>query len=362
MKPIVCFGEIMARFQPPGHLRLRQVMPGSIEITFAGAEANAAVTIAALGGEARFVTALPRNQMAEACLANLRAAHVDVSQVREKDGGRMGLYFVEAGANQRAGNVLYDREGSEFSLAGADAYPWPDILSGASWFHTTGIAASVSRAASEATLAGVQAARNAGVPVSFDVNHRRKLWRWDAGLAPEELARRTLGRILPEVELLIGNPADLAQAAGFELPAAGGEGDRARDAEVRLARALVAKFPRLQRVAITLREGISATHQRWGALLYSAAADRVWLAPTEGASYVPYDIPQVVDRLGTGDALAGALLYALQTPELASPEVAVRFAAAASCLAHSVHGDFNYITRAEVEALMGGSSGGGVSR
>jgi len=362
MKPIVCFGEIMGRLQPPGHLRFRQVMPGTLELTFAGAEANAAVTIAALGGAARFVSALPRHEIAEACLANLRAARVGVEDVVRTDDGRLGLYFVEAGANQRAGNVLYDRDGSAFCRAGPEAYDWPALLRGAAWLHTTGIAAAVSREAAEATLAAVTAARTAGVRVSFDINHRRKLWRWDSACDPEELARRTLARILPAVDLLIGNPADLAHAAGVAPPAAEAETDDGPAALTALARAVVAKFPGVRRVAISLRDGVSATHQRSGALLYTAEEDRAWLAPSVDGRFRPYEIAHVVDRLGTGDALAGALLFALETPELAAPGTAIGFAAAASCLEHSIHGDFNYVTRAEVEALQRGGNGGGVSR
>ena len=363
MKSVVCFGEIMARLQPPGHLRFRQVMPGTLELTFAGAEANAAVTIAALGGEARFVTALPRHEIAEACLANLRAARVGVEDVVRSDTGRFGLYFVEAGANQRGGNVLYDREGSSFCLAGPDAYDWPRLLREASWLHTTGIAAAVSCAAAEATVAAVAAAQAAGVPVSFDINHRRKLWRWNPAQVPDALAQRTLARILPAVDLLIGNPADLAQAVGVEAPPLGAEGsEEGRRALVALARAVAKKFPRLQRIALSLRGGVSATHQRWGAMLYMVADNSAWFAPVADGEFEPYEVARVVDRLGTGDALAGALLFALETPELATPETAVGFAVAASCLAHSVHGDFNYVTRAEVEALQGGGNGGGVSR
>lgn len=362
MKPIVCFGEIMARFQPPGHLRFRQAMPGSLEVTFAGAEANAAVTIAALGGAARFVTALPQNEIGRACLANLRAAGVDVSHIVERSAGRMGLYFVEAGVNQRAGSVLYDREASAFSLAEAASYPWREIMREAGWFHTTGISASVSRAAAEATIAGLQAARAAGLSVSFDVNHRRKLWRWDAQYGPEELARRTLGKILPLVDLITGNAVDLAQAAGLDLPSAAGRGDLDFEENTRLARALVKRHPQVRQVAITLREGISATHHRWGAMLYRADEDGAFFAPAREGRFAPYEIPLIVDRLGTGDAFAGALVFALLTPELARPAPSLQFAVAASCLAHSVQGDFNCVTRAEVEALMNGSSGSGVSR
>jgi 2-dehydro-3-deoxygluconokinase len=362
MKPIVCFGEIMARLQPPGHLRFRQVMPGMLELTFAGAEANAAVTIAALGGNARIVSTLPRHEVAEACLANLRAAKVGVEHVVRSDTGRLGLYFVEAGAAQRAGNVMYDRDGSSFGLAGPEAYDWSKILRGTSWLHTSGIAAAVSRASAEATVAAVTAAQAAGVPVSFDINHRRKLWRWDPTCTPEELARCTLARILPSVDLLLGNPADLAQAAGVALPAAEPESAAGREELAALARVVVGKFSRVQRVAMSLRNGVSATHQRCGALLYTAVDDQARFAPAAIGQYRPYEITHVVDRLGTGDALAGALLFALETPELAAAETAIKFAAAASCLAHSIPGDFNYVTRAEVEALQRGGTGGGVSR
>jgi 2-dehydro-3-deoxygluconokinase len=337
-------------------------MPGTLEVTFAGAEANAAVTLAALGGTAQYVTALPRNEIADACCAALRAARVDVGHVVATDQGRMGLYFVEAGAGQRAGSVLYDREASSFCLAGPEAYDWTTMLRGAGWFHTSGISASVSRAAAAATIAAVQAARAADLPVSFDVNYRRKLWRWDGQYAPGELARRILEQILPAVDLLIGNAADLAHAAGLAEPAAGESGAGDLTAPLQLARALVEKYPRVRRVAITLRETVSATHHRWGALLYDADAERGWSAPTTGGAYAPHDLPQIVDRLGTGDAFAGALIYALLAPELAAPETAVRFAVAASCLAHSIQGDFSFVTRAEVEALMAGNNGGGVSR
>lgn len=349
----------MARLSPPNHLRLRQAMPGTLEVTFAGAEANTAVAITALGGRARLVTALPRNEIADACCAALRAAEVDVTHIVHSDEGRFGLYFVETGANQRAGNVLYDRVDSAFSLAGPDAYPWNQLLSGASWLHTTGIAAGVSRVAAAATLAAVRAARVGGLTVSLDLNFRRKLWRWDAGREPDELYRRTLAELMAHVDVVIGNGADLAAVAGLPPPAAGAS-DLTQLAA--LARAFVRRFPCVRRVAMTLREGVSATHNRWGALLFEGDGGSLHVAPTAEGNYAPYEITGIVDRLGTGDAFAGALIFALQTPELAAPATAVRFAVAASCLAHSISGDFNFCTRSEVEALMQGNSGGGISR
>lgn len=358
MKSTVCFGEIMARLSPPGHLRFRQAMPGKLEVTFAGAEANAAVTIAALGGRAKFVTALPDNEITAACLANLRAAELGVEHILRRPDGRFGLYFIETGANQRGGNVLYDRELSTFSLAPASAYPWAEIMADANWFHTSGIAAGVSRVAADATIAGVRAARTAGLSVSCDINYRRKLWRWDSSLAPDELARRTLGELLPSVDLVLGNVADLALVSGLQPPA--DDGAFASAAEV--ARRFAERYPQIRWVAISLRESKSATHNRWGAMLFRASDAAAFFAPLHAGKYAPFDIPHIVDRLGTGDAFAGALVYALQTPELAAPETALRFAVAASCLAHSIKGDFNFSNRSEVESLMGGNSGGGLSR
>jgi 2-dehydro-3-deoxygluconokinase len=361
MKPVICFGEVMARLAPPDFLRLRQAMPGSLEVTFAGAEVNAAAAIVSLGGEAEFISALPRNEISDACLATLRGLNVGVRHVVLRDHGRFGLYFVENGANQRAGNVVYDREGSTFSATPAEAYPWDEILQGAGWFHTTGISAGVSRTAAEATLAAIHAARAQRLMVSMDLNYRRKLWRWDAAVEPTELARRTLVELLPAVDMVMGNAYDLAHAAEVEEPLPSNNGMHAVAAEA-VARGVVRRFPQLRWVAVTLREGCSATHNRWGALLLRASDGATFVAPTSKGVYEPFEITSIVDRLGAGDAFAGALIHALLTPELKDPQTAIRFAVAASCLAHSIKGDFNLCTRAEVEALMAGSNGGGFSR
>ncbi len=352
----------MLRLSAPGYLRLRQSMPGALETAFAGAEVNAAVAIASLGGVAEFVTALPTGDITEACLASVRAMNVGVQGVALRDEGRFGIYFVESGAGQRGGRVLYDRDGTTFARTPAAHYDWPRLLAGVDWFHTTGISASVSRVAAEATLDALQAAKVHGLTVSLDINHRRQLWRWDETLAPEVLARRTLQAMLPLVDVLIGNPSDLALVAGLEgIP---GSADRslAVDAAREVARATVRRFPHLLRVAVTLRENPSASHNNWGALLHEPARDGWAIAPQSGDTYVPYEIPLMVDRVGTGDVFAGALIHALQTPKLSAGGEALRFAVAASCLAHSVKGDFSYCTRAEVEALLAGNSGGAMAR
>lgn len=357
---VLCFGEIITRLTAPDSLRLRQAMPGRMDASFAGAEANAAATIAGLGGHAEMVTLLPENDLAQACLANLRNAGVGTRHVRI-GAGRMGLFFVETGANQRPGSVLYDREHSAFALAGPDAYPWDEVLRGAAWLHTTGISAGVSRQAAEATIEAARAADAAGLSVSFDVNFRRKLWRWDQA-PPTELMRKTVARILPHVDILIGNPADIAECLGAPVEPlfAGEQPDIPRIGD--LAARAVSSYRNLSHVAVTLRENHSATHNNWGALLHVARTQQALVAPEVAGRYRPYEVRAMVDRIGAGDAFAGALITALTTPKRAEPAQALAFATAASCLAHSVKGDFKLTTAAEVENLLANGGGGWIAR
>jgi 2-dehydro-3-deoxygluconokinase len=357
MKPTLCFGEIMVRFSPRNRLRFAQVMPGQMNVAFAGAEANVAVTIAQLGGRAEFVSVLPDDPIGDAALASLRAARVGADFVQRPPGGRCGLYFVETGANQRGGLVIYDRAHSSFSLAGADQYNWPNILQGAGWLHTTGIAAGVSKTAAEATLAAVQIARRAGLPVSCDLNFRRKLWHWQPGLPPESLARQTMEGILLETDLLIGNVYDLAMVIGDDA-----EATDQLDGCAALAMRVARKFPQLRLIAITRRETLSADSNRWGALLFRPDDQATFMAPFRHGAYAPYQIDSIIDRVGTGDAFAGALVFALQTSDLAEPSRALAFATAAGCMAHSIEGDFFMASRAEVDAMMNGDTAGHLSR
>lgn len=363
MKPVVCFGEIMARFSPPDRLRLGQVLPGSLDVTFAGSEANVGVAIAQLGGNAEFVTALPAGPLSDACLAAVRATGVGVSRVVMRDQGRLGLYFVEAGANQRGGQVIYDREGSAFAVSGPEVYDWASIFSGAGWFHVSGVAAGVSAPAAEATCAAIRAARAGGLTVSCDLNFRRKLWNWEPGTTPENLARRVHGEVLPGVDLLVGNPFDLADLLDERLPDdVLDDGMRVEERCAALAARVAKRWPHLRWIAMTLRRNHSASHNGWGAMLYRPADGLAFFAPMNEERYRPYEIRAIVDRVGTGDVFAGALIFALQTPELAEPSRALRFAVAASCLSHSIQGDFFFCTRREVEALMEGSESGHLSR
>jgi len=352
----------MGRMAAPANLRLRQAK--EFEVTYAGAEASVAASICNFGGEARYVTALPRNPLAEAALDAIRSVGIDARYILRTDAGRLGLYFLETGANQRPSSVLYDRENSAMSVTPADSYNWKAIFSGAGWLHITGITPALSGTAAEATLAAVKKAREYGASVSVDLNFRGKLWRWDPARAPRDLARDTMSAILPFVDLVIGNEEDFHDVLGIQAgdtDVHAGRLDTSRYPDV--ARQVVRRFPNVSKVAITLRESLSASHNNWGALLYDARTDVANFAPLdEQGNYRPYEIRNIVDRVGGGDAFAGGLIFALTTPELNEPATAVSFAVAASCLKHSIKGDFNYSSRSEVESLMGGSGSGRVIR
>jgi 2-dehydro-3-deoxygluconokinase len=363
MARVVTFGEIMGRMAVPGLLRLAQALPGSLEVTFGGAEANVTASLTQLGAQAAFVTALPNNALGDACISSLRRVGIDTQHILRTDEGRLGLYFLESGANQRPSRVVYDRAGSSVSLAAADRYDWSAIFDGADWFHVTGITPSLSRTAAQATMAAVAVAKAAGLTVSCDLNFRKKLWRWDPSASPRELAEQTMRQVLPNVDLVTANEEDCAAVLGIHAARTDVESGELHSASYPdVARQLVGQFPNVNMVGITLRESLSASHNNWGAMLYCVDDDRSYFAPTEGNSYRPYEIRDIVDRVGAGDAFAAGLIFALTTAELSSPDTAVRFATAASCLAHSVLGDFNYSSRAEVESLMGGSGSGRVVR
>jgi 2-dehydro-3-deoxygluconokinase len=360
----LAFGEIMARIAPPDQLRWRQSLPGSVNITWGGGEANVCASLAMLGHETRYLTALPRTPIAEAVVSTLRGLGVDCDHILWRKEGRLGLYFVEAGANQRGSTVIYDRADSAVSLAGPDEYDFDKVLAGVFWLHVTGITPAISEPACRANLALVKAAKTSGASVSCDLNFRKKLWTWRPGTLAAALARECMSQVLPHVDLVIANEEDAADVLGMHAKGTdvtSGRIDAAAYSDV--ARQIVERFPQVRRVSITLRESISADHNNWGALLYDAGTDRAYLAPLDGQSeYRPYEIRDIVDRVGAGDSFAAGLLCALNTPELAAPDRAIAFATAASCLKHSIHGDFSYVTREEVLALMQGNASGRVQR
>jgi len=359
---VVTFGEIMGRLAAPGHIRLRQTR--KLEITYAGAEASVAASICNFGGSARYVTALPRHALADATMDTIRGVGIDTQYILRTDEGRLGLYFLETGANQRPSNVVYDRADSAIAITPGEAYDWDGAFAGAAWLHLSGITPALSRTAAEATLLAARKAKEHGAQVSIDLNFRGKLWRWDPSTSPRDLAQATMKGILPFIDVVIANEEDCHDVLGIragETDVHAGALDTARYPDV--ARQVVQMFPNVSKVAITLRESHSATHNDWGAMLYDAGSDTPFYAPLDpDGNYRAYQIKNIVDRVGGGDSFAGGLIFALLTPELAESQTALGYAVAASCLKHSIRGDFNYSTRKEVEALMGGSASGRVVR
>lgn len=362
MKTVVTFGEIMGRLAPPANLRLRQAR--EFEVTYAGAEASVAASICNFGGKARYVTALPKHDLAEATLDAVRSVGIDTDYILRTDNGRLGLYFLETGANQRPSNVIYDRSDSSVAITPFSAYDWAGIFKDAQWLHLSGITPAISKTAAEATLVAAQKAKAAGAQVSIDLNFRGKLWNWDPNCSSKELAQKTMRKILPFIDVVIGNEEDCHDVLGIQAGTTdvhSGALDTSRYPDV--ARQVTQQFPNVQKVAITLRESLSASHNNWGAMLFDSATDSPSFAPLdENGNYSPYQIKNIVDRVGGGDAFAGGLIFALTTLELSGIQTAVNYAVAASCLKHSIKGDFNYSTRGEVERLMGGNASGRVIR
>lgn len=363
-KAIACFGEVMLRLGASGKLRLAQSLPGTLEATFGGGEANVCASLAMLGKESRYLTALPDNPVSRAFAAQLRGIGADVEHILYTSGGRMGIYFVEHGAAQRPSNVIYDRSHSVIAESGPECYDFDSMLSGCGHLHLTGITPSLSEKAYLATLRLAEKATEQGITISCDLNFRKRLWRWKEGVSPKELAASCMEKIVAYADLIIGNEEDASDVFGIHAENTAVESGRLDiQAYTGVAARLSAKFPKAKFVAITLRESISADHNNWGAMLYDCRAEKAHLAPLNAkGEYAPYEICDIVDRFGGGDSFCAGLLYALNTPEYAAPETAIRFAVAASCLKHTIKGDYNYATCAEVVSLMNGSASGRVKR
>ncbi len=361
---ILTFGEVMLRLAPEGVLRLRQALPGRMEATFGGGEANVAASLALLGNDVAYMTAIPDQAVTQSLLADLRGLGVDVSRVLLRKEGRLGIYFLETGANQRSSNVIYDRSHTAISLATPGEYPIEAALKEVTWVHITGITPSISDNAFQSTLALARQAKAEGATVSCDLNFRKKLWRWKPGTEPKALAQACMGQILPFVDVVIGNEEDAADvldihAEGTEVEA----GQINAAAYEQVARTIIDRFPNVSRVAITLRESISASHNNWGAMLFDRESDRAFLAPLgDSGDYEPYQIRDIVDRVGGGDSFGAGLIHALNSRDYAAPDMAIRFAVAASCLKHSIKGDFNYVALSEIESLVAGQASGRVQR
>jgi 2-dehydro-3-deoxygluconokinase len=337
---VVTFGEIMLRLATPGFLRLNQTPV--LEMTFGGGEANVAVSLALFGQPAAFVTRLPKNDVAETAIQRLRGLGVDTSPI-VRGGERIGIYFLESGASQRASTVTYDRAHSAIAEINPAELKWDAILAGADWFHFTGITPALSDAAAQASLEGARAAKKLGLTVSCDLNFRKKLWS-------SEKAGKVMSGLMEHVDICIANEEDAEKVFGIKATGAEvthGKLDHGRYVEV--AQKLTERF-KFQGVAITLRESFSASHNGWSGLYYTGGKEHFSRR---------YDL-QIVDRVGGGDSFAAGLIYALGNKK--SAQEAIEFAVAASCLKHSISGDFNLVRLNEVEALLGGDGSGRVQR
>jgi len=341
-KRVVTFGEIMLRLKAACFGRLLQTP--LLEATFGGGEANVAVSLAQFGLNARYVTVLPNNPIADACVAELRKFGVDTSHIL-RAGERMGIYFLEVGANQRPSKVVYDRAYSAMALAKPGDINWDRVFDGADWFHLTGITPAISASAAELSLEALQSARALGLTVSCDLNYRKNLWQYGKS-APE-----VMRELVRYVDIGMANEEDCQKALGISLEVDVHAGRLETAPYELLSQRVLAEFPDLKKLAITLRESHSASHNRWSAVLNNR---RDFLVSRK------YEITDIVDRVGSGDAFAAGLIYGLLT--FTSDHEALEFATAASCLKHSIPGDFNRMSLAEVAALTKGEASGRVQR
>lgn len=341
---IITFGEIMLRLKSPGFERLLQ--SAVFEATFGGGEANVAVSLANYGLQAAFVTVLPDNEITDACVAELRRFGVDTSLIVRVP-GRMGVYYVETGSNQRPSKVIYDRANSAIALAKPGTIDWEKAFDVGKWFHITGITPAISQSAADLSLIAVKAAKQAGLTVSCDLNYRGKLWKYGK-TAPE-----VMRELVKHVDIGIANEEDCQKALGIKMDIKVEKGELDMEEYRKLTDKVLSAFPNLKMIAITLRSSHSADQNGWAACL------------NDGKRFVvsrQYEITDIVDRVGGGDAFAGGFIYGLITGRGRPPEDALNFAVAASCLKHSIPGDFNRATIAEVENLMRGETSGRVQR
>ena len=344
MAKVVTFGEIMIRLKSPAYERFFQ--SPSLEATFGGGEANVSVSLANYGLDTTFVTVLPDNDIGNACIRELRGFGVDTSKI-VRTNGRMGIYFLETGAVQRPSKVIYDRAGSAIAEAKPGDIDWKAAFDGADWFHLTGITPAISQGAADLSLEAVKAAKELGVHVSCDLNYRKNLWKY--GKRADEVMRE----LVKYVDTVIANEEDVQKALciSAESAAAVDEGEIDVELYKAIAGKVMAEYPNVKRVAITLRESKSANHNDWHACLYN------------GKDFFlsrKYAITDIVDRVGGGDSFGGGLIYGLLTYQ--DEKKALEFAVAASCLKHTIIGDYNRVSVKEVESLMNGSGTGRVQR
>jgi 2-dehydro-3-deoxygluconokinase len=342
MATVVTFGEIMLRLSPPGFERFLQT-PAFVA-TFGGGEANVAVSLAHFGFDSVYVTALPGHAIGEAAVRALRAEGVRTDHV-VRSGSRIGIYYAEAGASQRASNVIYDRARSSISEMAADAIDWRKVLQGAAWLHVTGITPALGVNAADATARAIETAHDSGVRVSVDLNYRKKLWT-------EARAREVMGPMMRHVDVVIANEEDLQSVLGIQVPGTDVTSGQLNIDGYRKAAERVTREFGPGMVAITLRESVSASDNGWSAVLWEARTATLLRSQR-------YEV-RLVDRIGGGDSFAAGLIYGLVTGR--SPEDSLRFAVAASALKQTIPGDFNRVTVDEVDRLAAGDASGRVQR
>lgn len=340
MKRIITFGEIMMRLNPAGYLRF--VQANSFEASYAGGEANVAVSLANYGLDAAFVTKVPSHEIGQNAVNALRKYGVDTGNI-VRGGDRLGIYFVEKGASQRPSKVIYDRAYSAIALAKKEDFDWDAIFDGADWFHFTGITPALGGELPEICLMACKAAKAHGVKISCDLNYRKKLWS-------TEDACRVMSELIKYVDVCIANEEDAKDVFGIEAEGTDIDGGKLNhEGYISVAEQISEKFG-CKMVAITLRGSISANDNDWAAMLYSGK--KAYFSPT-------YRV-HIVDRVGGGDSFGGGLIYSLLSGK--SEQEAINFAVAASCLKHSIEQDFNLVSVAEVENLAKGNASGRVQR
>ena len=341
-KKVITFGEIMMRLNPEGYLRF--IQSDKFEVSYAGGEANVAVSLANYGLDAAYVTKVPAHEIGQCAINELRRYGVDTSFI-VRGGDRLGVYFCEKGASQRASKVIYDRANSAIAQATAEDFDWDKIFAGADWFHWTGITPALGGQLPEICLSACKAAKARGITVSCDLNFRKKLWT-------SQQAGETMGKLLPYVDVCIANEEDAKDVFGIE--AAGTDinsGKLNHEGYISVARQLSQRFG-CKKVAITLRGSLSANDNDWAGMLYDSATDNAVFSTT-------YRI-HIVDRVGGGDSFGGGLIYSMLNGW--DDQKTIDFAVAASCLKHSIEHDFNHVSVAEVAALAAGNASGRVQR
>ena len=339
---VLTFGEIMLRLKTPGHERLMQ--SPALEATFGGGEANVAVSLANYGMDAAFLTVLPENTLGDACMGELRRFNVDTRRIL-RGPGRMGIYFLEAGANQLPSKVIYDRADSSIALAGPGTIDWNVAFEGIDWFHITGITPAISQSLMELSLESVKEAKARGIKVSCDLNYRKNLWKYG------KKAQEVMTELTKYADVLIANEEDVQKSLGITIDVDVESGNIDSDKYHQLSDKVLEIYPNVEMIAITLRESKSADANGWSACINNRET-----------FYVSrhYEINDIIDRVGGGDSFGGGLIYGLHAYE--TLEEALEFAVAASCLKHSILGDFNRVGVDDVKKLMAGDGSGRVQR